>query len=141
MAIYKAKELAEKISEIVNSGYDFIEVLEIDKDDEEKSSAALSFSAVDISEGCISSDDYGYVDSCEISNENSEDDESSEPFVFCCLTNSELNTVYDAVENTINYCKLFIKNKNYPKDTQDNADRLAIKMRNFKVKLDKLFDD
>lgn len=61
MATYKVKELLNTLHEIANDGYEYVEVMEIE--DEDEYPPFLSFSAIANSFMNI---DYDSIDSCEV---------------------------------------------------------------------------
>lgn len=71
MATYRISNLLDKLAEIMNDGYEFVEVLELDGDDELPT--CLSFSAIEYSDASI---DYEEVNSVEVP-ENYSSEESS----------------------------------------------------------------
>ena len=71
MATYRISNLIDKLAEIMNDGYEFVEISELDGDDELPT--CLSFSAIEYSDATI---DYEEVDSVKVP-QNYSSEESS----------------------------------------------------------------
>lgn len=106
MAVYKTSELFNKLCQIINDGYEYVDLSEIDGDDE--MSAILCFEAIVNDFECC---DYESLDSC-ILPENYDVESSNShtinPNDFCsdmAFTYQEIFTLNHAVNNALEYFK------------------------------------
>lgn len=148
MAIYKSAELLKMISEIVNDGYKYVDVSELegsspDPDDDEDGEyddlpTSLNFEAID--ENLVGID-YESVDSCEFPSES--DIDAPEHFHgndICgsiAFTFDEIFTIKHATDNALEYFKECSKEPKIPKDTLSEIKASSISCRNLQAKLAK----
>lgn len=136
MATYKTSELLKQIGEIINDGYEYVEVDELKADDEIP--ASLSFEAI----GEFETIGYDGVDSCEAS----EDYDFDAPFFkfspddLCgniAFTFNEIFTIKLAIDNALEYMKECSKDTSCSKELLSQMKEDAIDYRNLQAKLAK----
>ena len=137
MAIYKTSDLLELLCQIINDGYEFVDIAEFEADDEFP--AHLSFDAI---ENEFSSVDYEEIDSTEFP--DGYDFEHSvrtfKPDDFCGsipFTFKEIFTIAHAVDNALEYIKECSKDPSYSKDIIEEMKSSSVEMRNLQAKLAK----
>ena len=138
MAIYKTSDLLNMLSEIINDGYEYVEVMELDAEDDIP--AALNFSAID-SDDC--SIDYDNVESVEIP-----DDYDyvlrihPQPDDICHIINftyEELFSIHHAINNALEYMKDCLKDPSCTREIRDEIKSSSIEWRNLQAKFAKFF--
>ena len=138
MAIYKTSDLLDILSEIINDGYEYVEVMELDAEDDIP--AALNFSAIE-SDCC--SVDYDNVESAEIP-----DDYDyvlriqPHPDDICHIINftyDELSSLYHAVNNALEYSKDCLKDPSCTRELRDDIKISSAEWRNLQAKFAKFF--
>lgn len=148
MAIYKSAELLKMISEIVNDGYKYVDVTELegtlpdpndDEDDEyDDLPTALSFEVIDEHLAGI---DYESVNSCDFPTVN--DIHAPEHFHgkdICgsiTFTFDEIFTIKHATDNALEYFKECSEDPEIPKDILAEIKTSTISCRNLQAKLAK----
>lgn len=137
MAIYKTSELLKQICEIINDGYEYVDIEEYEADDEFP--ASLHFDA----QGEFEAVDYAEVESCDIPDDynfNRHDVSLNlqDPCGYITFTHSEIFVIEQAVRNALAYMKEeSTKNSQYSKDTIADMKRSMIDLRNLQAKLAK----
>lgn len=136
MAIYQTQELLNQISEILSDGYKYVEVTELDGDEEEDFPVSLNFSAI---ESSFSGIDYEGVDSCDIPEDYDSDSDtftvSRDDFVPISFTFREICTLKQSVDNALEYLKECSNDPSYSKETLDDIKSSSVRMRNLQAKL------
>jgi hypothetical protein len=149
MAIYKSAELLKMISEIVNDGYKYVDVTELEgslpdpSDDEDGEyddlPTSLCFEVIDEHLAGI---DYESVDSCEFPTVS--DIHAPEPFHgndICgsiAFTFDEIFTIKHATDNALEYFKECSEDPEIPKDILAEIKTSTVSCRNLQAKLAKL---
>ena len=138
MAIYKTSDLLDMLSEIINNGYEYVEVMELDAEDDMP--AALDFSAID--DGCCSVD-YGDVESTEIPNDYDYVLRiHPQPDDICHIINftyGELSSIYHAINNALGYTKDCLKDPSCTREMRDEMKASSVEWRNLQAKFAKFF--
>lgn len=134
MAIYKTTELLELLNEIITDGFEYVDIMELDGDDE--SHASLSVSAVDE----FNNIDYETIDSCEIPDnyDFTKSTLSVSPDDLChsiSFTYKEIFTIIHAVNNALAYFKDCLKDSSYPREVHDEIKASSVECRNLQAKL------
>lgn len=134
MATYKVIELMSKLYELLNDGYEYVNIYEIEEENEYPT--ALSFEAID--EAC--NIDYESIDSVKIPDDYDfyaplatlklDDHCFSSP-----LTYRDMFTVKHAVNNALEYFKECLNDPSYSKDTLSDIKQSSIECRNLQAKL------
>lgn len=155
MAIYKASELLNQISEIINDGYSYIDIIELEGDDcdddtdncddNEIIPTSLSFQAIGdfagIDNGLFDDGffDYGSIDSCDYSDDDDSelDLNSTAPITF---NYQEVLVLKQSIDNALVHLKACSEIENCPKDTLDHIKTSSIAMRNLQAKLKKFIN-
>lgn len=136
MAIYQTQELLNQISEILSDGYKYVEITELDADEEEDIPVSLNFSAI---ESSFSEIDYESVDSCKIPKDYDSDSDtfpvSGDDYVPISFTFKEVCTLKQSVDNALEYLKECSKDTSYSKETLDDIKASSVRMRNLQAKL------
>lgn len=138
MATYKTSDLLNKISELINSGYEYVDI-DVDEDEEDSDfPVSLHFDGLD----GIDFTDCGEVNSCVIPNDY--DFESSSVLInpqdYCghiAFTHDEIFTIKHALDNALEYFKECVKDPRYSNDTVSSIKEATIKCRNLQAKLAK----
>lgn len=138
MSTYKTLELINKLSEIIEDGYEYVEITESEED--EDSFSTLHFDAVD---GYCSSIDYESVQSVTIPDDydytlhiRGKIDDKCHNISF---SYKELFLIEHALNNALEYFKEYAADPNCPKEDRDEIKRDSIDMRNLQAKLAKFF--
>ena len=120
MANYKISDLINALHEIASDNYEYVDILELDEDDDMP--ASLSFSAISDS---FSEVDYESVDSVEIP-ENYDSETSSRLFApsdICpdlLFTFDEIFTLKQALDNALEYMKECSKDPSCSRETLED---------------------
>lgn len=136
MATYKSSELFQMISEIVNEGYQYVNIYE-GKDDETEPSEYLNFEAIDEDLAGI---EYDSVDSCAFPSEssvNTPEQFSGDDPCAVSFTINEFFTIMNAVDNALEYFKELSKDTKLPRETRDQIKASSVSCRNLQAKLAK----
>lgn len=133
MAVYKSIELFNKICEILNDGYEYVEVTDLDN-------ASLSFEAIADE---IESIDYEEIDSCDIPDDYDFDKPSisisSDSFCYNInFTYKEIATISHAVNNALAYFKDCLEDSSCSRDVRDEIKASSVECRNLQAKLNRL---
>lgn len=139
MAIYKASDLFNQISQIINDGYTYVDITELEADDEDP--ASLSF---DVIEDAFCSIDYESVSATELpENYNSE---TSRPVFgmddFCgdiSFTYKEIFVIKQSLDNALEYLKDCSNDPSCSKEVLADIKSSSVLMRNLQAKLAKRF--
>lgn len=136
MATYKVQDLFNQLSEIINDGYEFVDVYESEADDDFPTS--LSFEAIDEYENI----GYDGVESCEIPPDHDFNSISTTVRTdsYCSsivFTYDEIFTIEHAVNNALEYFKECSKDPSYSKEVLAEIKASSIKCRNLQAKLAK----
>lgn len=134
MAYYKTRDLLNRLHEIYDDGYPLVEVSLMEADDDFPES--LHFDATEPeSYECV---DYEEVESCE-------DPDNPDSLTFTIhpddpchqitFTYSEIDTIFNAVGNALEYFKQESKNRSNPRETLDEIKATSIRCRNLQAKL------
>lgn len=112
MATYKISELYNRICEIANDGYEYVEITTLDAD--EDMPEALAFNAVEDSAFSV---DYEELDSCELPNDyeggTSRTIDTSDYCLELHFTYQEMFTIQHAIDNALEYYKECLKDSSY----------------------------
>ena len=136
MAIYNVYELYNRICELANDGYEYVEIITLDSDEEFPES--LSFNAI---ETYNSSVDYEEIESCVLSEHYCYEEKQShtiKPTDYCMelnFTYNEIATIKHAVDNALEYFKEALKDDSYSKDIIKEIKESSIECRNLQAKL------
>lgn len=137
MATYKISDLINTLHEIASDNYEYVDILELDEDDDMP--ASLSFSAISDS---FSEVDYESVDSVEIP-ENYDSETSSRLFApsdICpdlLFTFNEIFTLKQALDNALEYMKECSKDPSCSRETLEDIKKASISARNLQAKFAK----
>lgn len=134
MAIYKTTELLDLLNDIIVDGFEYVDITELDHDDE--SPTSLSISAVDEFHNI----DYDSIDSCEIPQnyDFTKPTLSFSPDDLChnvSFTYKEVFTIIHAVNNALAYFKDCLADPSYPRDIRDEIKASSVECRNLQAKL------
>ena len=135
MATYKTSELFNKLSELINDGYEYVDIICCEADDEFSESLAFEAIASD-----VESLDFEDVESCEIP--DGYDVESSEHTFnindFCALpfTYKEIFSLMNAVDNALEYLKECV-DKPENKSLRSEIKQSSVECRNLQAKFRK----
>lgn len=149
MAIYKSTELLKMISEIVNNGYKYVDVSELegfspDPDDDEydEFDDLPSYLHFDVIEDDLTTSDYECVYSCKFPSESdivaSEHFHGNDICSSIAFTFEEIFTIKHAIDNALEYFKECSKDTKTPKDILSEIKSSSISCRNLQAKLAKL---
>lgn len=134
MATYFLCDVMDRITEIINDGSLFADIMELPSDDD--SPTSLSFSAPD------PDDEF-----CEVDYETvysvSEDEPCTIGTKACYAFNAlELSTIHHALTNALEYFKECLANKDglYDRDTLDEIKSSSVSCRNLQAKVGKVLD-
>ena len=139
MAIYKTSELFNKLCEIINDGYEYIDVDELSSNNSEEPTE-LYFEAQSSEYGAI---DYESVESCSLP-ENYAIDNSSyimEQDDFCsriAFTYHEIFVLMHAVDITLHYLEEISKNST-DKTFRSDVEQYSIDFHNLQTKFSQKF--
>lgn len=138
MAIYKTIDLLNKLHEIIEDKYEYVDVMELDADDD--TPEALAF---DVFDDYDSSIDYEEVDSVDIPDDydysfhiHGKSDDNCYTISF---TYEELFIISDAISDALEYYKKYISDPSCTRDERDNIKSFSVKCRNLQAKLAKFF--
>lgn len=137
MAIYKISELVNKLGEILNDGYEYVDIVSFEADDDIPES--LSFEAVECESGGVS---YEEVESCELPGNydiNNPHCSSIKVENFCgdiLFTYHEIFVLSHAVDNALGYFKDCLKDPAH-KDLVPEIKQSSIECRNLQAKFAK----
>lgn len=137
MATYNLKSLYNRITELLNDGYLFADISEMDADEEEGFPASLWFEAIEDKNCTVS---YDEVESYKIPDSFFEGepihltikDTDCVPIGFNL---QELSSLHHAVTNALEYFKECSSDKNCPRETLDEIKRASVACRNLQAKL------
>ena len=129
MANYNTLELFCRIANILDDGYNVVDIMEIEGDDEGPTS--LSFSVEDEESGM----DYDDIDSLDNNDEYSFSHNPDDKLAAFSL--KELNVLYNSVTSALKYYKSIDKDSSISRDEKDEVKKLAIDARNMQAKLTK----
>ena len=132
MAIYKTRELQERLCELSEDGCPYVEISELEA--AEGFPVALSFKAVTPDEYI----DYDIVSSCELPPEKDFFSFKLTPQDLCheiSFSYEELITIHHAVTNALEYFKECEKDPQTSKDVKRNIKSASVKCRNLQAKL------
>lgn len=137
MATYKVNDLLNQICEIIDDGYEYVDIIELEAD--EYSPTGLSFEALDE----YSSIGYDGVESCEMP----EDYDSDAPRTVCSddfckyisFTYAEIATLKHAIDNALEYFKECSKDPSLSRDALSEIKASSVDCRNLQAKLAKFF--
>lgn len=134
MAIYKITELHNRICEIANDGYEYVEVLECEASDD--SPESLIFTAIEDSYMEV---DYDSVESCEVpENFYTKTTRTIHATDYCLelnFTYSEIATIKHAVDNALEYFKDCLTDSSLTRDIIDDIKHSSVECRNLQAKL------
>lgn len=138
MATYKTEELFKQLCEIINDGYEFVEVYELEADDDMP--ASLAFDGLGEFEGV----GYDGVESCEIPDDYNFDSPSRivQDSDYCgsiVFTYGEIFNLSHAVNNALEYFKECLKDTSYSKETISKIKSSSVDCRNLQAKFAKFF--
>ena len=136
MATYKTSELLKQLCDLVNDGYAYVDVSEIEAD--EDFPASLSFS---ICEG-FAGMNYCDIDSCDPPENylaSSCDENPDDSFARILFSEKELCTIACAIDNALEYFKELKGDPNIPQEDRDGLRILSTDCRNLQAKLKKFF--
>lgn len=138
MAIYKTQDLLHKICEIIFDGYSFVDISELEKDDEFPTS--LSFNACD--RDCDI--DYESVESCELPDDFYANNHIQEINVndFCGempFTYKELFALGNSIQNALEYGKERLQAKDCSKEERDAIKSSSVELRNLQARFSIFF--
>lgn len=135
MAEYKTYEVLSRLNEIFHDGYDLVDITQIADDD---SSEFLSFNVRDE----YSDIAYDFVDAY------SPDDDQEVSITFKStdiapipLSFSDVHLAEYAVERTLEYLKILLKDETNTRDDTAAIKSESVKLRNLQAKLKKFFKD
>ncbi len=137
MAIYKTRDLQDRLCEIAKDGYLYVDITEIDADDEFPTS--LSFDAL----APYESTDYETVESLELDLEDEFPPVTFHATDLCHeigFTYEEISTIHHAVVNALEYFKSCEKDPTYSKEVVRDIKSSAVKCRNLQAKLVKFLN-
>ena len=135
MATYKTSELFNKLSELINDGYEYVDIFCCEADDEFPESLTFEAIASDYEhvdfedvESCETPDDYDMETSDRIFNVND----------FCALpfTYKEIFPLMHAVDNALEHFKECV-DKPENKDIRSDIKRSSVECRNLQAKFKK----
>lgn len=138
MATYKTSDLYNIISELMNDGYEYVDVLSLDA--AEDSPEALSFDAI---EDSCSSTEYEIIESCEVPDDYDFSEHSTRPIAptdYCCelnFTYEEIALIKHATDNALEYFKELLKDPKQSKEIVKDIKQSSVKCRNLQAKLSK----
>lgn len=136
MAVYKTMDLLKMLSELINEGYEYVDISEEDSDDEDP--VSLYFEGI---EDAYSNVDFDSVYSCELPEDYDGDSweiNQNDPFPHM-FTYNEIFTIDQALSNALQYYKEISQDKSCPRDTRDSIKRASVDCRNLEAKLAKIF--
>lgn len=131
MATYKTLDLMNRISQILNNGYFFVDVSEIEGDSE--FSTSLSFEAEDGNIG------IGYDDVDSISDNEESTFITSDDYI-AAFTANEISLLHHSVSNALEYYKECLNDPSYSRETKDKIKADIVQTRNMQAKLLKLIN-
>lgn len=130
MAVYKISDILSLLSEMIQDGFLFTEIIENSYDNDFP--ASLSFSALSKSD-CIDYEEIEAIDFSDSSVRMTSDDISSS----LIFTFDELCTLMNAVDNALEYGKERLKRSDCDKDENDAIKHNAVDLRNLQAKFAK----
>lgn len=136
MKAYKVSDLYNKLSELANDGYEYVNIIVLDADEE--SPEALNFEAIEDSECSI---DYDNVECCTLPQDYSYENKTTRsicPTDYCCelnFTYNELGTIKHAVDNALEYFNELLNEPSQPKDIITEIKQASVNCRNLQAKL------
>lgn len=135
MAEYKTYEVLSRLNEIFHDGYDLVDITQIADDD---SSEFLSFNVRDEYSDIAydSVDAYSPDDDQEVSITFKSTDIAPIPLSF-----SDVHLAEYAVERTLEYLKILLKDETNTRDDIAAIKSESVKLRNLQAKLKKFFKD
>lgn len=137
MAIYKTLDLIKELRLVLDDGFEFVELMELESEDDMPASVSLSGIGED------EMIEYDPVESCEIPDDYDYDnpDFRFKPNDQCehiAFTFDELRVIQHSVNNALEYYKECIKDDFYEKDVREHIRKSTIDTRNFQAKLAKM---
>lgn len=139
MATYKTLDLLNRLHEIMDDGYFYVDVYELEGDKEDDLPPSLGFGAI---EDEFSTIDYEDVESCEAPEDPSSESITFSPNDPChqiTFTYREISTILCAVDTALEFFKQESKNKANSRETLDNIKTYSVECRNLQAKLNKFF--
>ena len=139
MATYKISDLINMLHEIASDNYEYVDILELEGDEDEDIPASLSFSAIIDDFGEV---DYESVEAVDIpENYNSETSvRKFSPSDICpdlLFTFDEIFTLKQALDNALEYMKKCSNDPSYSKATLEDIKKSSIAARNLQAKFAK----
>lgn len=137
MATYKTAELLSRLSELINDGYEYVDVSTLESDEEFPES--LHFDAIECRSCSV---DYEEIESVELPEdydyENSCSEVTGTDFCFSLpFTYNEISHLSHSVDNALQFVKERIKDPTYTKDEISDMKNSAIQWRNLQAKFAK----
>lgn len=136
MATYRVKDLLDRLYEISQQGCEYVEIVELDADEDEDIPASLSFSGIVDEYEEIDFDD---VDSCEYGDEPDDNESDDENCYQVQFTYDEIATIASALANVNSIYKNVVNDKQYDQKERDAFRTMSTKTLNLQAKIDQAF--
>lgn len=138
MATYKTVDLINRLSELINDGYEYVDITELDADEEFPS--CLSFSAIEDSSSSV---DFEEIDSVELPEDydyyttDSHKVKGTDTCLTISFTYQELAFLKFAVDDALEYAKECSKNPSISRDELSSIKSTSVHWRNLQAKFAK----
>ncbi len=130
MADYSIHEVFNRVCEIINDGYHYVNIMELESDDDFP--ASLEFSAYDPEHEC--SIDYDPVDALESSELFQDGTIHADEFLIG-ITSKEANLLKVALEVTLSTYKKILSDSSTEKSQKDKIKSISVDLRNMQARI------
>lgn len=139
MATYKTIELIDKLSELINDGYEYVDINELDADEEFPES--LTFEAIESNSSSI---DYEDVESVIVPEDYDYQRgyhkvKGTDSCLTLSFTYNEISYLSHAIDNVLQFTKEYIKDPSCSKEEIADIKASSIHWRNLQAKFAKFF--